>query len=63
VQSEAGNPPGQSSPNDDAAQTEQPAKQKKKGFFSKLFGKGDSGDKPHNNGASTTENGNNTSPK
>jgi penicillin-binding protein 1B len=40
-----------------------PAK-KKKGFFSRLFGKGDSGgDQQQNNGADATENGNNSPPK
>jgi penicillin-binding protein 1B len=64
VPSATSSPPGQSAPNDDSAQAQQPAsKKKKKGFFSKLFGKGDSGDESQNNGASTTENGNNTSPK
>jgi len=64
VQSAAGNPPAQAAANGDPAPTpEETQKKKKKGFFSKIFGKGDSGDEQQNSGTSTTENGNNPSPK
>ena len=64
VQSAASSPPTQASPNGDPVQAQQaPPKRKKKGLFSKLFGKGDSGDEQQNSGAGTTENGNNPSPK
>jgi penicillin-binding protein 1B len=63
-QSAASSPPTQASPNGDPVQAQQaPPKRKKKGLFSKLFGKGDSGDEQQNSGAGTTENGNNPSPK
>jgi penicillin-binding protein 1B len=64
VQSAAGGPPTQAAANGDPAPTpEATQKKKKKGFFSKIFGKGDSSDEQQNSGASTTENGNNPSPK
>ncbi len=64
VQSADGNPPTQASPNGDPAQAQQASsRKKKKGFFSRLFGKGDSGDEQQNSGANTAENGNNPSPK
>ena len=43
---------------------QQPAAKKKKGFFSRLFGRGDSnGDQPQNNGTGTADNGSSAPPK
>ena len=42
---------------------EEQTKKKKRGFFSRLFGKGDSGDEEQNNGTNAGENGNNPNPK
>src|SRR5271166_5067394 len=44
--------------------TQQPPSKKKKGFFGKLFGRGDSGnDQSQSNGAGSTNTGNNSPPK
>ncbi len=42
---------------------QQPQPKKKRGFFSRLFGKGDNGDQQQNNGTDDSENGNNPVPK
>src|SRR5271166_4189797 len=56
-------PPGQPSPNGENAQVQQPeTKKKKRGFFSRLFGKGDQGDEQQNSGTNSPENGNNPNP-
>jgi penicillin-binding protein 1B len=44
------------------AQQEQPRK-KKRGFFSRLFGKGDNGDEEQNSGTNAAQNGNNSKQK
>ena len=41
----------------------QPPKKKKRGFFSRLFGRGDSSDEEQNNGTGAPQNGNNPNPK
>ena len=61
VQSTAGTPAGQVTTVGEAGE-EQKAK-KKKGFFSRLFGRGDSSDEEQNNGANAPQNGNNPSAK
>jgi len=53
--------PGQPA-NGQSAQAQQP-KKKKRGFFSRLFGHGDSGDEEQNNGTGAAQNGNNSNPK
>jgi penicillin-binding protein 1B len=64
VQSAAGTPPDQALPNDAPLPDQQAqSKKKRKGFLSKLFGRGNSEDEPQNSRADTTENGNNPSPK
>ncbi len=46
------------------AQTQQgQSKKKKRGFFSRLFGKGENGDEQQNGGTSAAQNGNNSDPK
>jgi penicillin-binding protein 1B len=63
VQSAPGNP-AQASPNAQTAQEqEEQPKKKKRGFFSRLFGKGEEGDEPQNTGTNPAENGNNSNPK
>ncbi|HEY5175739.1 MAG TPA: PBP1A family penicillin-binding protein [Terriglobales bacterium] len=42
---------------------QQPQPKKKRGFFSRLFGKGDNGDQQQNNGTDGSESGNNPAPK
>jgi penicillin-binding protein 1B len=64
VQSMPNGPPGQVSANGEPVATNPQAKpKKKKGFFSRLFGRGDSGDDEQNNGTSAEQNGNNPTPK
>jgi penicillin-binding protein 1B len=53
---------GQSPPSGEAAQAQPPKAKKKKGFFGRIFGKGDS-DEEQDNGTNAAQNGNNTSPK
>jgi penicillin-binding protein 1B len=60
-QSTAGTPAGQVT-NVDAGNDGQP-KKKKKGFFSRIFGHGDSSDQEQNNGTGAPQNGNNPDPK
>jgi len=56
-------PPGQPSAGGENAQVQQPeTKKKKRGFFSRLFGKGDHGDEEQNSGTNGPENGNNPNP-
>ena len=59
--------PGNAASQGGNAQAQQPegeeTKKKKRGFFSRIFGKGDSGDEQQNNGPEATQNGNNPSPK
>ncbi len=57
----AGTAPAQVSANGEAGQAQQP--KKKRGFFSRLFGRGDSGDEQQNNGTDAGQNGNNSNPK
>jgi penicillin-binding protein 1B len=65
------NGPVQTSPGVASAQTalgqpvaaQQPAPKKKRGFFSRLFGRGDNGDQQQNQGTSGANNGNKTPPK
>jgi penicillin-binding protein 1B len=45
------------------AEAQQQKPKKKKGFFSRIFGKGDSGDNQQNSGTGAAENGNNTPPR
>jgi len=49
--------------NTEAAQEQQPKPKKKRGFFSRLFGRGESGDEQQDNGTGAAQNGNNTTPK
>ncbi len=56
-------PPGQPPPNDANSPAQQAQqKKKKRGFFSRLFGKGDAGDEQQNSGTGGAENGNNPNP-
>jgi penicillin-binding protein 1B len=56
--------PGQPPPDGANSQPQQgQQKQKKRGFFSRLFGKGDHGDEEQNNGTSGAQNGNNPNPQ
>jgi penicillin-binding protein 1B len=62
----ASSPTPDPTPNAQPAASQQTPAKKKKGFFSKLFGRGDSGgsnDQPQSNGTGGTENGNNSPPK
>jgi penicillin-binding protein 1B len=61
MQSTAGTPPGQATAVDEANDGQ--PKKKKKGFFSRIFGHGDSRDEEQNNGADAPQNGNNPNPK
>ena len=64
VQSAASSTPTQASPPGDPQTAPQAqARKKKKGFFSRLFGKGDDGDEQQNSGTDAAENGNNSNPK
>ncbi len=64
VQGAASNAPVQAPPGSEAAQAQGQKPKKKRGFFSRLFGKGDNGsDQQQNNGADTRQNGNNPNPK
>ena len=59
-----GTPGAQNQQNAQAAQgQEQQPKKKKKGFFSRLFGRGDNGDEQQQGGTNATQNGNNSNPK
>jgi penicillin-binding protein 1B len=64
VQGVAGNPGNQTAPNGQTVESQNgQTKKKKRGFFSRLFGKGDNGDEEQNNGTNTTQNGNTSDPK
>jgi penicillin-binding protein 1B len=47
----------------ETADGDQSGGKKKRGFFSRLFGKGETGDEQQNSGTGAAQNGNNTSPK
>ncbi len=54
----------QTAPNGQTAESQNDqTKKKKRGFFSRLFGKGDNGDEEQNNGTNPTQNGNSSAPK
>jgi penicillin-binding protein 1B len=55
--------PAQVSANGQPVPSQEQKAKKKKGFFSRLFGKGEDADEQQNNGTNGAENGNNTSPK
>jgi penicillin-binding protein 1B len=60
----SGGPEAPNGANGQTAQNQdQQGKKKKRGFFSRLFGKGENGDEQQNNGTNGTENGNNSNPK
>ena len=56
-------PNGNPQANAQADNAEPSPPKKKRGFFSRLFGKGDSGGQPQDSGTNPPENGNNTPPK
>ena len=63
AQAAAGAPGQIPRPGGDSTQAQAPSeKKKKRGFFSRLFGRGDHGDEEQNNGANSPENGNNPNP-
>ena len=63
AQSVASSAPATNPPNSSQAAQVQPQKPKKKrGFFSRLFGRGDKRDEPQNQGTDGAQNGNNPSP-
>jgi penicillin-binding protein 1B len=59
----AGSSPATQMPGAEAAQAPPPKPKKKKGFFSRLFGRGDSSEDQQDNGTNAAQNANNTSPK
>ena len=63
VQAEPNGGPAQTSANGQPVAAQEQKPKKKKGFFSRLFGKGEEEDEPQNTGTNGAENGNNTSPK
>ncbi len=63
VQPGANAPPGAVVSNGDPNSAQEQRSKKKKGFFSRLFGKGDNGDEEQNSGTNAAPAGNNTSPK
>ncbi len=63
VQAGPNGAPAQASANGQPVAAQEQKPKKKKGFFSRLFGKGEDADEQQNNGTNGAENGNNTSPK
>jgi penicillin-binding protein 1B len=63
VQAGPNGAPAQVSANGQPVQQQEQKAKKKKGFFSRLFGKGEDADEQQNNGTNGAENGNNPGPK
>jgi penicillin-binding protein 1B len=59
----AGSSPATQPPGGEAARVQPPKPKKKRGFFSRVFGRGDSSEDEQDNGTDAAQNGNNASPK